>query len=300
MAMVAIFYIASYIRASIHELSPITRAYIADLTPDGDDRNPEEDLADHPVDGGDNDDNESFDDDDDDDDVVKDTEAFETDESASTPPTSPHHIIMFSKTKSRTETMTTINQGMSVEEIEWVVAQRVANAIEAIAIYKTKTNMARKSMSQTERQEDKVAENTSNKRKCTPAERQAENKRKLDNTSKNNQNQQQPNKRQNTSRAYIAGHGEKKHYGGSKPSSINANTANNQRGIEASHKATNQRTLTCYECGNQGHYRSDCPELKNRNHGNQAEGTEARGMVYALEGGDTDQDLNNIEDEIEA
>ncbi|GJV04938.1 hypothetical protein Tco_1338507 [Tanacetum coccineum] len=49
-----------------------------------------------------------------------------------------------------------------------------------------------------------------------------------------------------------------------------------------------------------GHYRSDCPELKNRNHGNQAEGTEARGMVYALEGGDTDQDLNNIEDEIEA
>ncbi|GJX97782.1 putative reverse transcriptase domain-containing protein, partial [Tanacetum coccineum] len=61
--------------------------------------------------------------------------------------------------------MTTVNQGMSVEEIERVVAQRVANAIEAIAIYKTKTNMARKSMSQTERQEDKVAENASNKRK---------------------------------------------------------------------------------------------------------------------------------------
>ncbi|GJT07907.1 hypothetical protein Tco_0842369 [Tanacetum coccineum] len=48
------------------------------------------------------------------------------------------------------------------------------------------------------------------------------------------------------------------------------------------------------------HYRSDCPELKNQNHGNQAEGTEARGMVYALGGGETDQDLNNIEDEIEA
>ncbi|GKG67644.1 hypothetical protein Tco_0742276, partial [Tanacetum coccineum] len=50
-----------------------------------------EDPADHPVDKGDNDDNESSDDDDDDDDdddVVKDTEAFETDESASTPPTS--------------------------------------------------------------------------------------------------------------------------------------------------------------------------------------------------------------------
>ncbi|GKF98630.1 hypothetical protein Tco_0297413, partial [Tanacetum coccineum] len=61
--------------------------------------------------------------------------------------------------------MTTVNQGISIEEIERVVAQRVANAIEAIAIYKTKTNMARKSISQTERQEDNVAEDASNKRK---------------------------------------------------------------------------------------------------------------------------------------
>nr|GEY48874.1 putative reverse transcriptase domain-containing protein [Tanacetum cinerariifolium] len=61
--------------------------------------------------------------------------------------------------------MTTVNQGMSVEEIERVVAQRVANAIEAIAIYEMKTNLARKSMSQTERQEEKVAENARNKRK---------------------------------------------------------------------------------------------------------------------------------------
>ncbi|GJS02776.1 reverse transcriptase domain-containing protein [Tanacetum coccineum] len=45
---------------------------------------------------------------------------------------------------------------------------------------------------------------------------------------------------------------------------------------------------------------SDCPELKNRNHENQAEGTEARGMVYAFGGGETEQDLNNIKDEIEA
>nr|GEV97568.1 putative reverse transcriptase domain-containing protein [Tanacetum cinerariifolium] len=39
------------------------------------------------------------------------------------------------------------------------------NAIEAIAIYETKTNLARKSMSQTEQQEEKVAKNASNKRK---------------------------------------------------------------------------------------------------------------------------------------
>ncbi|GJS34895.1 putative reverse transcriptase domain-containing protein [Tanacetum coccineum] len=118
------------------------------------------------------------------------------------------------------------------------------------------------------------------KKISTPAECEAE--RKLDNTSKNNQKQQQLNKRQNTGRAYITGHGEKKHYGESKPlyskcnyhhdvlcapkchkcnrvghlahdyrSSTNDNTANNQRGTGASQKAT------CYECGNQGHYRND-------------------------------------------
>ncbi|GJU37867.1 hypothetical protein Tco_1186221 [Tanacetum coccineum] len=45
---------------------------------------------------------------------------------------------------------------------------------------------------------------------------------------------------------------------------------------------------------------SDCPELKNRNHGNQAGGINAYGMVYALEGGETDQDLDNMEDDINA
>ncbi|GJS82356.1 FAR1-related sequence 5-like protein [Tanacetum coccineum] len=55
------------------------------------------------------------------------------------------------------------------------------------------------------------------KKISTLSERQAENKRKLNNTSKNNQNQQQPNKRQNTVKDYAAGHGEKKHYGGAKP-----------------------------------------------------------------------------------
>ncbi|GJZ33730.1 reverse transcriptase domain-containing protein [Tanacetum coccineum] len=64
--------------------------------------------------------------------------------------------------------------------------------------------------------------------------------------------------------------------------------------------ANNQRTLTCYECRNQWHYKSDCPEIKNRNHGNQTGGTEACGMVYALGGGETDQDLNNMEDNIDA
>nr|GEW45595.1 hypothetical protein [Tanacetum cinerariifolium] len=63
---------------------------------------------------------------------------------------------------------------------------------------------------------------------------------------------------------------------------------------------SNQRIITCYECGNQGHYKSDCPELKNQNHENQVKGTEASGMVYALGGGETNQDPCNIKDETEA
>ncbi|GKF65498.1 hypothetical protein Tco_0192015 [Tanacetum coccineum] len=114
------------------------------------------------------------------------------------------------------------------------------------------------------------------KKISTLFERQAENKRKLNNTSKNNQNQQQPNKRQITGKAYAAGHREKKYYDGSKPlcpkcnyhhdgpcapkchkcnivghlvrncrRPTNDNTTNNQRGTGTSQKAN------CYECGNQ-------------------------------------------------
>ncbi|GJV21155.1 reverse transcriptase domain-containing protein [Tanacetum coccineum] len=54
------------------------------------------------------------------------------------------------------------------------------------------------------------------RRNNTFAERQAENKRKFEDTPRNNQNQQ-PNKRQNTGRAYAAGNGDKKSYEGTKP-----------------------------------------------------------------------------------
>nr|GFC49353.1 hypothetical protein [Tanacetum cinerariifolium] len=77
-------------------------------------------------------------------------------------------------------------------------------------------------------------------------------------------------------------------------SSINANTTNIQKGTGASQKAT------CYECGNQGHYRRDCPKRKNQNYENKIKSTKARRVVHALGGGETEQDLNNIEDEIEA
>ncbi|GJW64031.1 hypothetical protein Tco_0115915 [Tanacetum coccineum] len=70
--------------------------------------------------------------------------------------------------------------------------------------------------------------------------------------------------------------------------------------LELFHCATGASCTTMGYVLNPGHYRSDCPELKNQNHGNQAEGTGARGLVHALGGGEADQDLNNMEDDISA
>ncbi|GKC88571.1 hypothetical protein Tco_1149220 [Tanacetum coccineum] len=61
--------------------------------------------------------------------------------------------------------MTTTNQGFSFAEIEQIVAYQVANAIETITIYEMTTRVAHDLMNQVERQEDKVVENASNKRK---------------------------------------------------------------------------------------------------------------------------------------
>ncbi|GJW44234.1 putative reverse transcriptase domain-containing protein [Tanacetum coccineum] len=147
------------------------------------------------------------------------------------------------------------------------------------------------------------------KRVSTIAERQAENKRKLENTSRNNQNQQQQqNKRQNTGRAYTAGSGDKKPYGGSRPlcpkcnyhhdglcapkcykcnkyghiardcrGTGNANN-NNQKGTGSGQKPT------CFECGAQGHFKKECPRLKNNkgNRGNQAGNDRAPAKVYVV------------------
>nr|GFD01516.1 reverse transcriptase domain-containing protein [Tanacetum cinerariifolium] len=138
-------------------------------------------------------------------------------------------------------------------EIEQVVAQRVANAIEAIAIYETKTNISRKSMSQTERQEEKVAENASNKRKWG---------------SNHDGSLSQQNKGHKVPRAHTAWPINKKAYAGSLPLRNQCKSHHSRQCIvkcgnckEVGHiihncrtpaTAKNQRTRTCYECGSMG------------------------------------------------
>ncbi|GJY43037.1 putative reverse transcriptase domain-containing protein [Tanacetum coccineum] len=148
------------------------------------------------------------------------------------------------------------------------------------------------------------------KRVSTMAERQAENKRKFENTSRSNQNQQQQqHKRQNTGRAYTAGSGDKKQYGGSRPlcskcnyhhdgpcapkcykcnkyghiardcrGTGNANNINNQKGTGSGQKPT------CFECGAQGHFKKECPRMKNNkgNRGNQAGNDRAPAKVLHI------------------
>ncbi|GKB37489.1 putative reverse transcriptase domain-containing protein [Tanacetum coccineum] len=121
----------------------------------------------------------------------------------------------------------------------------------------------------------------------TFTERQAENKRKLDNNPRDNQAQQQPFKRQNVAKAYTAWPGEKKAYGRTLP--LIPAAANTQRAPEAV-----QRVVTCYECGIQGHYKKDCPKLKNKNRGNHFGNGEAHARAYALRGNKPNPDSNIV------
>nr|GEX43716.1 reverse transcriptase domain-containing protein [Tanacetum cinerariifolium] len=107
---------------------------------------------------------------------------------------------------------------------------------------------------------------------CTYAERRNENKRKTD----NNQ-QQQPHKKQNVARVYTTDPGEKNVY---------------TEDVPLCTKCNYHHTGACYECGNTGHVKRNCPKLKNRRNGN-GNGV-AQGRAYALGRMDASPDSNVI------
>nr|GEV21615.1 hypothetical protein [Tanacetum cinerariifolium] len=121
----------------------------------------------------------------------------------------------------------------------------------------------------------------------TYAERQNENKRKADDSSRNNQ--QHPHKKQNVARVYTVVPGEKKcgkwkRYGHTTMDCrVNTNNNNNNR---------NQKAGACYECGNTGHIKKNCLKLKNRRNG--SGNSVAQGRAYALGGRDASLDSNVI------
>ncbi|GJR46978.1 putative reverse transcriptase domain-containing protein [Tanacetum coccineum] len=140
----------------------------------------------------------------------------------------------------------------------------------------------------------------------TYTERQSNNKKKADDSSRNNHgHQKQPFKRQNAAKVYNIGTVEKKPYGGSLPkctkchfhhngsctqkchkynkvghfaydcrSTGNTNVANTQKGNGAAPKGNG-----CFECGAPGHFKRDCYMLKNKDGGNR----NAQGWGYAVE-----------------
>nr|GEX69294.1 hypothetical protein [Tanacetum cinerariifolium] len=108
------------------------------------------------------------------------------------------------------------------------------------------------------------------KKISTFAERQAKNKRKFKDTSKKRQNQQQ-NKNQNTGKAYTAGFGEKKPYGGSKPLCSKCN-----------YHHDGPCAPKCHKCNRVGHLARDYRSTTNANTANNQRGTGKVKNLHAL------------------
>ncbi|GKE39908.1 reverse transcriptase domain-containing protein, partial [Tanacetum coccineum] len=128
--------------------------------------------------------------------------------------------------------------------------------------------------------------------------RQAENKRRMKNNPRDNHVQQLPYKRHNVARSYTTGPGEKKEYTGNLPLCNKCKLHH-----------TRPCTAKCRNCKRVGHLTKDCrspaaaanqraplanEKTTNQNHGNQTGNGEAQGRVYALGGGEANQDLNVV------
>nr|GEX19410.1 putative reverse transcriptase domain-containing protein [Tanacetum cinerariifolium] len=151
-----------------------------------------------------------------------------------------------------------------------------------------------------------------NKKINTWAERQTDNKRKSDDTTRNNH--QQPNKRQNTRRAYAVGNGDRRAYKGPRPLCTKCNCYYDGPCAPKCHKCNrfghlsrycrnplnvntgaNQRGNICFECGAQGHFKKECLKLKNNNNrGNQVGNAKAQAKVYAVGKAGANPDKNVV------
>nr|GFB43223.1 hypothetical protein [Tanacetum cinerariifolium] len=118
-----------------------------------------------------------------------------------------------------------------------------------------------------------------NKKINTWVECQADNKRKSNETTRNNH--QQPNKRQNTGRAYAAGNGNRRAYKGPRPLCTKCNYHHDCPCAPKCHKCNrfghlsrdcrnppnvntkaNQRGNVCFECGARGHFKKECLKIE--------------------------------------
>ncbi|GJR60586.1 putative reverse transcriptase domain-containing protein [Tanacetum coccineum] len=158
----------------------------------------------------------------------------------------------------------------------------------------------------------------------------AENKRRFDNNSRDNRGQQQkPFKRQNINgknvvRAYTVGNNvERKGYAKAFPYYNKCRmhhegpcmvkcgnckrVGHMTRDFKAAVAATaqralvgNQTSITCYECRRQGHYRSECPKLRTQNRknkiGNKTGNNEVKVIAYAIGGGGANPNSNVVTD----
>ncbi|GJV89865.1 putative reverse transcriptase domain-containing protein [Tanacetum coccineum] len=113
----------------------------------------------------------------------------------------------------------------------------------------------------------------------TYAERQIDNKRKVDDSSRNNHgHQQQPFKRQNVAKVYNMGTGERKPYGGSLPKCTKCHLHHNGSCTQRRAMGQPPKGNGCFEYEVAGHFKRDCPKLKNKDGGNR----NAQGWVYAV------------------
>ncbi|GJW08929.1 putative reverse transcriptase domain-containing protein [Tanacetum coccineum] len=124
---------------------------------------------------------------------------------------------------------------------------------------------------------------------------QAENKRKFNDTSKNNQNHPIITKGPNTGRGL--------HYViGDKNTIMEDLNLMSQKPLQVLSRVVHQREMgyvqgpTCFECGVRGHFKTDCPKLKNNNNnrGNQVRNANAPAKVYAVGHAGTNPDSNVV------